>query len=181
MLNKELFKKTIIKTYKFVGQNIPDVEIVKGMYEECIYLTDEEFKEGMRNLIGSYEKVSLPNILKSLPKYTTVKDGKKIDPPKKIEDYCKEYLKESYEKDKHREYLETLTPEERKTLEKIQEKFNHKYEVKKEYLSKLYKMNLDDLAKEYKENEYKYRSVIDFIECKLGIERPKTIRFGITY
>ena len=42
-------------------------------------------------------------------------------------------------------------------------------------------MNLDDLAKEYKENEYKYRGVVDFIECKLGIERPKTLRFRVTY
>ena len=181
MLNKELFKKEIKETYEFLGQTIPKVNIVKKMYEECIYLTDEEFKKAMKNLIGTYEKVTLPNILKSLPKYTTVKDGKKIDPPRNIEEYCEKYLWESYKKDKYEEYLKTLVPPERKILKEIQEKFNHNYEIPKEYLIKLHKMNLDDLAKEYKENEYKYRGVVDFIECILGIERPKTLRFGVTY
>ena len=97
MLNKELFKKEIIKAYEFTGQRIPNVEINKRMYEECIYLTNEEFIEGMRNLINTYEKVTLPNILKSLPKYKRYDEkGNMINTPKSIKEYCHKYLWKNY-------------------------------------------------------------------------------------
>lgn len=111
MLNKKLFKKIMQEVCEFEGQDIPNAKKIGIMYEECKYLTDEEFREGMRNLINTYKEVNLPNILKSLPQYVTVKNGKEIDPPKKIEDYCKKYLKESYLVDVMGECCETLTPE----------------------------------------------------------------------
>ena len=111
MLNKKIFKKIIQEVYEFEQQDIPNARNIEIMYEECKYLTDEEFIEGMRNLINTYEKVSLPNILKSLPQYVTVKDGKEIDPPKKIKDYCEKYLTESYLMDVMGECCEILTPE----------------------------------------------------------------------
>lgn len=105
MLNKNLFKEEIKRAYKFKGQEIPEQWILKIMYEDCIYLPDEVFLETMENLRMSYEKVTLPNILKSLPKYGEYdENGKRVNPPKKIRDYCKDHHKESYMKDKLTQY-----------------------------------------------------------------------------
>lgn len=175
MLNKELFKMEITDAYEMFEQKMPNTKVIKRMYEECIYLTDEEFKAGIKKMINNCSSVSIANIFHNLPKYTTMdKNGKRVIPPGTIDEYCEMYLKESYKKDKYREYIATLTPEEIKTLNKFQDRFNYQYMIKKEYLKELSKIDPDVLFEEYEEMEFRYEwGVTAFIEYKCTGKRPK--------
>lgn len=161
MLNKELFKKEITEAYEFEGQKMPEVKIIKRMYEECIYLTDDVFIETMRNLINTYDKVSLPNILKSLPQY------KRTDPPRNIEEYCKEYLPKSYNKDKMIQFLETerFTEEEKEFINKLQiEMEDTFYEIKPCILKQKFNYNIDNIIKAIRREKENYGWGVDLVE-----------------
>ena len=89
-------------------EGMPGIKVIEIMYRECRYLTDEEFKMGVATMLDNYTKVNLPNLFRSLPNYKLYENGKRIDPPRNIEEYCKKYLYKSYAEDKLKEFLKEL-------------------------------------------------------------------------
>lgn len=130
MLSRKVFNEQINDCLVLFDLELEDWkrEIIYG---DCRFLTDDVFKRTIKILINNCDTFSLPNILRSLPEYRRIdENGKFVNPPKKIEDYCKIYLTESYLKDKENDdydkdcYKKFYTEEDLKEIEENSSKFD---------------------------------------------------------